>query len=978
MKTKVLCVILAAFAVTIQAKAQFYSYGNERGSMKWSEIETPSYRVVYPRGLDSLARAYAVSLEKVAGPVGSSIGYRPNVSFRKKMPVILHACSTEANGMVTLIPRRMELQTNPEPYSPEVLPWMDDLTVHESRHVSQLQFARSHGFRFWNVLMGEFGAGALTALYGGPNFDEGDAVMTETALTDAGRGRSADFLEYMRVSFAAGDWRDYWKWRYGSQRRFTPDHYKVGYITMAGMRTLYGAPQFTKDFYDRIFDHHGIAIGNLQKTVRDVSGMKFKDAFRQIEESLDSTWTAEKEQRAPFIDRERVSSGGRLFTEYRYLEPYGNSLLAIRNGLAEAPSLVRIWPDGSEEKLHAFSSRTSRLRYSFFDSRVYWTEFRRDIRWTLESYSDLRYMDLEGKVRTLARGHRYFNPAPSEDGTVTVVEYMSDGSERMVSIDPQTGGEISSRTAPDGLQLVDPAWLGDKLYVSAVNREGFGIYLMPDFECVLEPAKVKIKQLDNHEGRLVFTSDLGGTDELYAYDPVSHELRQLTSTPNGAGDFAFAADTLYYTELTVSGRDICKTPVSGLQDRRADFSAIHRYEMADILTGGETEPIPGDFTTEVSEPKSYSKAGHFMKVHSWLPIYFNCDDVSELSFETLYQSAGIGATAFFQNELSTVSGLAGIHVDPSKDWRPSAHLKLSCNGLYPVFEFQADFNERLAQTTVMTRGSDGVKADTAPVPGRPRLYGSVRTYIPFNFSNGGWNRGLVPQLRFAASNDILRFEDGPVSSSAPAGMLSASIRGYTMRGVPASGMFPRLGIGAETGYCGRPGFTDVFCANAYAYLYGYIPGMIDTHGIKLTASVEGHASDGYLCEAYMMTVPRGFSSASAAAMSVYPLQTKFTIDYALPFAAVDWSWMCPVAYIRNFELTLHADCSMFNAKSGNTSLFSAGADLAAHLGNFFWIPYDTRIGIGYNYLGGPGFESLVRKGSESIPHSVGLLFSVDF
>lgn len=978
MKAKVILTLLAALAVCQSAKAQFYSYGNERGSLKWSQIETPTYRVIYPRGLDSLAHAYAFSLEQAAGPVGSSIGYRPNQAFRKKMPVILHPYSTEANGMVSLVPRRMELQTNPEPYSPEILPWMKDLTIHESRHVSQLQFVRTGRFRILNVLMGEFGGGALSAIYCGPNFFEGDAVLAETALTDAGRGRTADFLEYMRVSFAAGDWRDYWKWRYGSQRHYTPDHYKVGYITMAGMRTLYDAPYFTKDYYDRIFENYGIAFFNLHMKVEETSGLKFKDAFRQIEESLDSTWRAEKIQRAPFIESRKVTSGGRLFTEYNSLEYCGNTLLAIRRGIAETSSLVSISPDGVEKKLHSFSSSTSRLRYSPADHRLWWSEYKRDPRWSLESYSDIKYLDPDGKVRTFVKGRRLFNPAPSEFGALAATEYLPDGSERVVTFSVETGDEVDSWTAPDGLQIVETVWIDDDLYASATSESGFGIYAVPGFNPVLAPSKTKIKQLGSRDGSLIFTSDLNGVDELYSFNPATQDLRQLTSTPEGAGNFVFAGDTLYYTMLEPDGRNIFKTATAGLQDRKADFSDIHHYAMAEKLSEQEATPIPDCFGSPVGEPENYSKGRHMLKIHSWLPLYCNFDDISNFSFETLYQSAGLGATAYFQNELSSVSGLAGIQVDPKAGWRPSAHLKLKYSGLYPVIEVQADFNDRLAQTTEFTLKPKSIDSKTSPVAGHPRAFASIKTYIPLNFSSGGWNRGLVPQLKFSASNDVLRFDDGTATSSVPTESFAASLRGYTMKGVPSSGMFPRLGIGAEVGYSARPGFTDVFCANAYGFLYGYIPGLMNTHGIKLTAAAQTHVSEGILCEAYMKTAPRGFSAATTAYMSSYPLQTKLTVDYALPFAPVDWSWMCPVAYVRNFELTLHADCGLYKASSSSNSLFSVGADLAAHLGNFLWIPYNTRIGIEYNYLGGAGFNELVSSGREGVPHSVGLLFSVDF
>lgn len=977
MKAKVILPVILTLCGSFVARAQFYSFGNDRGSLKWSQIETPTFRVVYPRGLDSLARTYALNLEKAADPVGSSIGYRPNVSFKKKMPVILHSYSTNANGMVTFLPRRMELLTNPEIYSPEIIPWVQDLCIHESRHVSQLQYAKTHGFRFWNVLMGEFSMGALTAIYGGPTFDEGDAVLAETALTEAGRGRSADFLEYMRASFADGQYRDYWKWRSGSQKLFTPDHYKVGYITIAGARALYDAPTFTKDFYDRIFTHHGVTFNNLQKTIRDASGLKFKDAFTDICENLDSTWRSDALTRGPFIPSEAVTFDKRLYTDYSSLQDYGNSLLALRKGIAETTSLVRIWNDGSEEKVRDFSSNTSTLHANPYDGRVYWTEYIKNPRWALDSYSDVRYLDPDGKVRNLTKGRRYFNPAPS-DGILAVTELHPDGSEAVVTIDSESGEPVNVYPVPDALQAVETAWLDGTLYLSAISDGGFGIYEVPGFRCVLTPEKVKIKRLSGHNGRLVFISGLNGVDELYSFDPSTKELLQLTSNLNGTGNFVFAADTLYFTVLSTGGRNIFKTPTDRLLNRKVSFSDTYRYEIAEKISSQETTPVSDCFGTPISEPANYSKLGRAVKIHSWLPLYFNFDDVSKLSYETIYQSAGVGATAYFQNELSTLTGLAGILVDHSSNWRPSAHLKLTYTGIYPVFQAQLDINERAAQSRIFSQKDDRTVTVTTNAKSNPLTYLSLTSYVPLTFSTGGWNRGLVPQAKLILSNDEMVWNKGEAASSVPSNLFSASLRGYAVRSIPSSCIYPRLGIGVEAGYSARLGFTDVFCANAYGFLYGYLPGFLNTHGIKLTASFQHHASNGFLCESYMKTTPRGFSAESGGFMSAYPMQSKFTVDYALPFAPVDWSWMCPAAYIRNFELIAHADYGMYNSTQVSNSLYSVGADLVAHLGNFLWIPYDTRIGIEYEYKGGSGFDALTAADRENSRHSIGLVFSVDF
>ena len=217
------------------ASAQFYQAGNDPFS-RWSQMGTEHFRVVYPRGMDSLARAYAVDLEKWHPNVGASARMAPGSLQFGRTPVILHPWSPYSNGSVAWAPKRMDLYTHPEAYGSIPQSWMTQLTTHESRHVVQMQLAYRKPFRWLNYVIGEMWSGGVSALYTPPVFLEGDAVVAETALTASGRGRTSDFLNYYRVAFDNGDWRDWYKWLYGSFKKAGPDHYTVGYMTVAGMR----------------------------------------------------------------------------------------------------------------------------------------------------------------------------------------------------------------------------------------------------------------------------------------------------------------------------------------------------------------------------------------------------------------------------------------------------------------------------------------------------------------------------------------------------------------------------------------------------------------------------------------------------------------------------------------------------------------------------------------------------------------------
>ena len=1010
MKAKLLISVCSALLAGLPAAAQFYSLGSEPSSVKWNYIETPTYRLIYPVGLDSLAGVYALKLEQAADMVAGTAGFRPNESYRKRMPVVLHAYTAYSNGMVGWTPRRMELMTMPDPFDPEPTPWETQLTVHESRHAAQMQYSAARPFRGWRIVTGELAAGALAAVYCGPAFLEGDAVVAETALTHAGRGRTADFLEYYRVSFAAGDFRNYWQWRYGSQRHYTPDYYRAGYITAAGVRTLYDAPDFTARYFGRIREHGGVAVNNFSKTIRDVSGKKLREAFTEISDSLAAFWAEDELRRAPFMESRRLTEPDRRYTELNGLASDGRRIFAIRSGLTIPHQLVSIDGDGEIEILGNIGESSTGPEHSAVTGMLYWSEYRPDPRWEMRSYSDIRCLDPSGKRRTLTRGRRYFHPAAAEgEAVLAVSEYPVEGGSSTVVLDALDGSRVKVFRAPDGMQVIEPFWSGGELYTTALTDGGYGIYRVAGFSCVLGPQHVKIKQPWAHDDRILFTADLGGVNELYEFNPADGSVFQLSSTGFGAADFIpdASGDTLHYTSLLPEGRIICSTPADALIRRPADFKRLPEYPFAEELAAGEALKLEDIGTGQqeaagtaagISAPRRYSRLAHLFRFHSWIPLYVDYDAVSSLSLSSVSSAAALGATAFFQNDLGNFHGSAAYKAGygSHSGWRHSGHLNLRWSGWYPVIEAQLHFNDRAALGYRKVADENGNAGLGYGYSGLPLLNANLNVYVPLGFSRGGWHSGLIPEISVSATNDHYYISDGAVRYMSRA---VARVRGYIMETTPTSRIWPRWGIGAEAGVNGRPEMLSVFCPNFYSYIYGYIPGAWQTHGIRFTAMYERRFDTGPYCEACMVTAPRGFDTASSTMLSAFPDKMKLTADYAMPLLPVDWAGLGPVAYVKNFELTLHGDLSLAGdwlpaAEDSNggaagtgvasasrriptASLYSVGADFSVRLGNLLWLPYDTRIGVSWNYKGGSLFDALVSSGYESSRHSVSLIFSVD-
>ena len=1001
------------------ARAQFFQAGSDPFS-RWSQMGTEHYRIVYPKGLDSLARAYVIDLEKWQPTVGQSAGMAPGSRQWGRTPVILHPWNPYSNGSVAWAPKRMDLYTHPEAYGSIPQPWMTQLTVHESRHVSQMQLSYRRPFKWVNYLVGEMWTGAVSALYTPPVFLEGDAVVAETALTTSGRGRSADFLNYYHVAFDNGDWRDWYKWVYGSFKKAGPDYYTVGYMTVGGMRYFYDRPAFSADYFDYAAKHP-FPIAKLQRYIKRVSGQSFKKTYQGIMEGFHDIWTEEADARGPFMEMEQVSRKHAFATDYSNGSWVDESeYFAIKEGKDQAPRLIRILLDGTEVDMGPFSAHTSSLNPG--KHRLFWSETVPGTRWTLDGKSIIRSLERSGRRRDLTTEGRLYNPQPGPGG-IAVVEYPVEGGSNLVIIDEDDGHLRLRVPAPEGVQLADPAWVDSTIYTLGLEDRGFGIWRLDSPErggavwtCVLEPTPQTMENLEGENHVLDFVSDRNGVKELYRYDPATGRAWQLTNSRYGGTDYFWHGDTLWFNSMTPEGTAIFKAKAP--EPKEVDIREVHKYRVAETLTEQENAllaEIPGQAGNDVavSAPRPYHKALHLVKFHSWAPVYFNYDAIESMSADLSYDTASPGLIGLFQNELGTAWGTVGysLHPDPDKpsEWRHSGHARFTYTGLYPVLEAGFDlYDTGSGQYGFQRRryaDRTGYAASRQDVGG-PYWTGHVTAYIPFRYNKGGVQKGWVPQVTWSVSNntfdngtiDLKMVEDFVSESPIPSLIginpgdnvlmqtLRASVRGYRVLPTPESCVYPRWGIGAEAGASFRPGLAKIYSPVCFGYLYGYVPGFTRTQGLRLTALAQYQLPTGApFGENSVVVLPRGFTAAEGRTVArASAAQLRLTADYAIPVYVGDISWFSPVAYIKNFLLLPHVDWTGFGGarngkgKATSSSLVSAGADFTVELGNLAWIPYPCSLGVSASWLGGPYFKTLAESAENGRkPYYVGLVFSVD-
>lgn len=1015
---KYIILLLVSFLIPYIADAQFYVTGDDPGMLRWKYIETNNFKVIYPEENEALARKYAFNLEKYSSSVSLTSGYPVSGGWNTKMPVVLHTWYGE-NGSVAWAPKRMDLFTLPSPYSPEPLPWYKMLSIHESRHVTQMQFGMTKALKPFNWFFGEMFNILASLVYPGMATIEGDAVITETVYSPSGRGRVADFLNYYRVAFDEGIRRDWVKWRHGSQRFYTPDYYALGYITTGGVKTFYNCSDFTHRMYDFVA-RRPYRFDGENATIKSLSGKNKNKTFQVICDSLSRIWTEQADARAPYITTKNISKEQKLYTNYSKSVSTSNGLYTVKSGYLNSPELIKIDKFGNEEFVRNISGNISKLEYCDKTSRIWWSESTRDIRWSLKSRSLIHCLDIHtGKVTTFRNWKLLHNPETSPGGNlVSTTQYNPSGITGITILDATTGQRMISYQAPDSLQLVQTAWSEDGLFASAVSDNGYGIYRFDTdnikWEEILSPQPVMIDNLNECEGGLTFTSDLDGENELYRLDFKSGSLIRQTRSRFGLYDYAVSETdgNVYFSKPSVKGKILVCTDKESLRKDTTEYIPQHKYFLAERLTELEkqyasekgvefisSEPV------EISEPKKYSKAGHVFNVHSWAPFYVSPNNIMNMSFDKVFQAISLGASGIIQNRLATAVGEFGYsaHKDPydRSKWRHGAHAKLTYSGWYPVLEASIDFNDRAARLytnrAVVQNGTTGLYLRSEGID-IPSVQARFSAYIPFAFNSGGWYRGLVPKLTYSISND--RFDkkipvtslDGipgsiqiidviPGKRTKAMQSLTGSVRFYSSLPTPNSAVYPKWGFGAELGAAGSLSEGIFMSPTGYAYAYGYLPGITREQGTKISFLYQQKLiSKRYFAQNLTNTLPRGFSKAAnlqSYTATASPWSIKFTADYAIPIYTGEWPIGGSFIYVKRLVLTPHFDMAFFK----KLSLYSVGLSATFDLKTLVWIEWPCSIGVTASFNGSfNGKFKTIRHNidPEAGRFFIGPVFSVSF
>ena len=867
------------------SSGQFYEYGQSPSSLKWEKIESEHFRIIYPEEIAREATRVLYILEKQYYQNSHQLGHEP-----RKIPIVLHNQTVRSNGFVVWAPKRSEFFMTPDT-DPNTLEWSTLLSIHEFRHVVQLDKLDQGFTRFLTTILGEQGIGPAAATL--PFwFYEGDAVYAETSLSESGRGRSPEF----EMGIKANLFEDKKPWSYtksylGSIKDYVPTYYEYGYQMVS-----YGREKFGKDFWSEAIKYSGrkpFLINPLFFYLKKETGKGKKAFYDSTINYIKDHWEQEREKRSfdPYESLNRTDK--KNFTSYNYPQFTEDlSIIAIKSGLDIIDRFVSIDSMGNEELIY-IPGRLNSGRMSYSKKRIIWDEFQPDIRWTNRSFSNIIEYNIEnGQKRILTRNSRYSSPSFSYSGdSIVAIETTLSNDFNLIFISALDGGVFNRVPSPGNVQLLEPAWIAksDEILVIGLDREGKKLMKYDRstglWDEILWTSEINISNPVSTGDYIIFNGSFNGVDNIYAFKKNEGKLYRITSSEFGAfePDITAEGDFLAFADYSAKGYDIITLKIEPESFKPSLNKAIteqtfFRYGDADP----ELKPVVKPEVNISAKPEKYSKLANLFKFHSWAPFYF---DYTDPDLENPAINPGI--TLLSQNLLTTAVSSVGYEYNEGEHF---FHTSFTYKGWLPVIDLSYNF------------GGLPTVIDYEDVPRPEKLStGSnfrLNTYIPLVLYSGKWISGFQPSLRMSYYNDYFYYkEDGGYKK----GITYAEPRlyFYTFQRTALMDFQPRWGFILDLQGISTPFENEQRGSNRAIKTTLYLPGIIRGQGLKLKAEWQDQEPERYLF-GNLLTFPRGYEPRISSSIN------KFSADYYLPLLYPDLN-LPGVLYLKRVRANLFAD-----------------------------------------------------------------------
>jgi hypothetical protein len=604
--------------------AQNNTLGNHPSTVKWKYIKNDKIKVIFPDSTLDQAKRIADIITYINKEKKISVGAK---SF--KLDLLLNTNNVEANGYVALAPFRSEFYATgfQNQQFLGTMNWLDNLSIHEYRHALQFSNTR-HGLTNFAYYIGGETAWSLVNTIAIPAwYWEGDAVHSETLLSENGRGRLPSFFEKQRALFLKDRNYNYMQMRNGSFKNLIPDHYTMGYNMIN-----YGRNHYDNNLWARVLAGSSAfrSFYPFSQVLKKETSLTTRDFYKIAYKELKEKWAKELEAMTitPTIS---ITQSSKVVTNYTFPKVVADgSIICLKSSFDAIAKLVQI-KDGREKVLTEIGFQSEPYLEMNGDN-VCWTEMRNDSRRQEKTYSVIVSYNLKtGKKSIVTHKSKYFSPMFSATGEQIVTVCANTNLANNIKIlDAKTG--LVLKTIPNERNefISYPKWIDNEnavVYIAKHNsklcmlkydlKNGVTTELMSWTSHSIGMPKVM-----NNE--IYFSASFSGINNVYCLKADgSKQIKAVTSVEVGADLPEVSADgkVLYLSEQTDMGKQLTKINIadgiSKLGSNAISITEPVAMKLFDIATNELEKPILNDIPTNEYEVKDYQGLFRGMKLHTW-------------------------------------------------------------------------------------------------------------------------------------------------------------------------------------------------------------------------------------------------------------------------------------------------------------------------------------------------------------------------
>ncbi len=892
----VLCIIFSETTM-----AQFFSTGQDPASVRWNQIKTNNFQIIFPAGNEKNAQYLANMLDTVYYIDSKTLKQNP-----KPISVLLHEHSVISNAYVGWAPKRVELFHTP-PQDLYAQPWLQLLSLHEYRHVVQVSKVNQGLTKVLSYIFGQQATAGVVGAYVPFWFLEGDAVYSETYHSYSGRGRVSSFSMPLRAQLINKKIYSYDKAVFGSYKDFVPNHYILGYHLVAEGREKYG---------DILWEHVLSKVGKnpymitpFSKGIKNITGLSKDQYYEKTLADLQNYWKKHIVGKARY-NPHYITKRSKFYTDYRFPSFIDDeTIVALKNSIDDIRRIVMINMNGEEKIIHT-PGLIENYSLSYSNSKICWSEIKYDPRWANRKYSDIFIHDIKtNKTKRLARKKKYFAPQLSYDGEkVTAVEVTEHNRYFLIILDIENGKLIKRIASPDNDFIQTPSWPADNKKIIMVLTGDKGKRIAAHdlrnntFNYLTEYTYDEIYQPILFNDTLLFIGSYNGINNIYARISEGNQLFQLTDSEFGISDPNLSPDgkKLIYSDYTKNGYKITATKFNKLSWKPIETSKTINLNPYNKINNPERVVLSEEITPQNKfKVERYKRFSHLFNFHSWAPLYLNISN----------EEVNPGVVILSQNKLSTAFTSIGWEYDLNEE-TGKFKTNFSYLGLYPIFDLNASYGKRKGV------GSDSLDKKIPYSYYEAQIETGFRQ--PFTFNRHQYFWGFQPSI--SVSNYIIEEDKSAKNTKQKDRFTTVNYGFYYYRQIKTSKMdlMPKWGQVVLVSFNHLPFQVDessIFTAEAFLYF----PGLLKHQGLRIYGGYEYISPDNYNFSS-KINYPRGYKNL------FFNKNYSFKADYKFPIAYPDLS-LKPVLYIKRIKGTVFYDYYYGESDKDKEFLQSLGVDL---------------------------------------------------